>query len=68
VYVDELIVISSARRRGTGTSLMRAVEAWAVDVGAHVVKLDTRASNQEALGLYIALGYRQMGVIFAKDL
>jgi ribosomal protein S18 acetylase RimI-like enzyme len=68
VYVEELIVTSSARRRGTGTSLMRAVEAWARDAGGRVVTLDTHASNQDARGLYIALGYREMGVIFAKDL
>jgi ribosomal protein S18 acetylase RimI-like enzyme len=68
VYVDELIVASEARRRGIVTSLMRAVEAWARGAGARIVTLDTHVSNEAARGLYAALGYREFGVVIARDL
>jgi ribosomal protein S18 acetylase RimI-like enzyme len=67
-YVEELIVTSTARRRQIGSMLARAVEAWAVDVGARMMTLDTHVTNEAARGLYRSLGYREMGVILAKDL
>jgi ribosomal protein S18 acetylase RimI-like enzyme len=63
-----LTVTSASQRRGIGMSLMRAVEAWAKDVGARLVTLDTHVSNEGARRLYSALGYREIGVVFAKEL
>jgi ribosomal protein S18 acetylase RimI-like enzyme len=68
IYVEELIVTSSCRRLGVGTSLMDAVEAWAAHVGARIVALDTHVSNETARGLYDALGYRTVGMMLAKDI
>ena len=47
---------------------MRAVEAWAKDAGARIVTLDTHVTNQGARRMYSALGYREIGVVMAKDL
>jgi GNAT superfamily N-acetyltransferase len=68
VFVEELTVTSAWQRRGVGTSLMRTVEEWAKDAGARIVTLDTHVSNEGARRLYSALGYREIGVVLAKDL
>ena len=67
-YVEELIVTASAQRRGVGTSLMRAAEAWAMDSGARLVTLDTYLTNEVARALYAYLGYRELGVIVRKEI
>jgi GNAT superfamily N-acetyltransferase len=67
VYVEELVVTSSCRRLGVGTSLMAAVEAWATQVGARIVALDAHVSNEPARRLYEGLGYRAIGMMLAKD-
>jgi GNAT superfamily N-acetyltransferase len=63
-----LTVTSASQRHGIGTALMRAVEAWAKDAGARIVALDTHVTNQGARRMYSALGYREIGVVMAKDL
>jgi ribosomal protein S18 acetylase RimI-like enzyme len=68
VFVEELTVTSASQRRGVGTSLIRAVEAWAEHAGARIVTLDTHVTNEAARRLYSALGYREIGVELAKDL
>jgi ribosomal protein S18 acetylase RimI-like enzyme len=67
VYVEELIVTSALRRQGIARSLMAAIEARATEAGARMVTLDTHVSNRAARGLYRAMGYREMGLILAKD-
>lgn len=67
-YVEELIVTASAQRRGVGTSLIRAVEAWVVESGARLVTLDTHVLNEAARALYASLGYREFGVILGKEI
>jgi ribosomal protein S18 acetylase RimI-like enzyme len=68
IVVEELTVTSAWQRHGIGTSLMRAIEEWAKDAGVRLVTLDTHVSNEGARRLYSALGYREMGVVLAKDL
>jgi ribosomal protein S18 acetylase RimI-like enzyme len=68
VYVEELIVSRASQRRGVGRSLMTAVERWAIEAGARMVTLDTHVSNRAGRGLYGAMGYRDIGVILAKNL
>jgi ribosomal protein S18 acetylase RimI-like enzyme len=62
VYVEELIVTASKRRRGVGTALMRAIEAWGRNAEARMIWLDTHVTNASARGLYGAIGYREVGV------
>jgi GNAT superfamily N-acetyltransferase len=68
VYVEELIVTASHRRRGVATQLMRAVEAWERNTGAGLVWLDTHLENDGARALYATIGYREVGVELLKEL
>jgi GNAT superfamily N-acetyltransferase len=68
VYVEELVVTARRRRRGAGTALVRAVEAWARDAGAGMVWLDTHIANEAARALYTAIGYRDVGIILLREL
>jgi GNAT superfamily N-acetyltransferase len=56
--VTSVDVAPSARRRGIGTEVMRAMLGWAADQGATSTYLQVRARNAEALALYARLGYR----------
>jgi ribosomal protein S18 acetylase RimI-like enzyme len=60
-YVDDIVVVEEARRRGVGTALLRAVEALARDHGADGMALDTQADNAAALHFYREhMGYRDV--------
>jgi [ribosomal protein S18]-alanine N-acetyltransferase len=59
--LDSMAVHPSARRRGLGTSLLRAVVAWAVENGARRLSLEVRASNAPALQLYARFGFLPEG-------
>ncbi len=48
------------RGRGGGAVLVDAVERCAAELGATVVRLDTRGDLVEARGLYTKLGYRRI--------
>jgi ribosomal protein S18 acetylase RimI-like enzyme len=67
-YVEELIVTGPHRRRRIGAALMNAVETWARNAGARMVTLDTHVTNEAARALYTSMGYRQIGVILAKEI
>jgi GNAT superfamily N-acetyltransferase len=55
--VDNLVVAHSARRRGVGTRLMRAAEAWAAERRAPWIELGVYEFNQVARDFYATLGY-----------
>jgi GNAT superfamily N-acetyltransferase len=55
--VDNLVVAHAARRRGVGTRLMRAAEAWAAERRAPWIELGVYEFNREARDFYAALGY-----------
>jgi [ribosomal protein S18]-alanine N-acetyltransferase len=64
---DELHVLNiatalEARRRGVGWALMEEAATRARQAGAILATLEVRRSNQGAIALYRALGYRQVGV------
>jgi ribosomal protein S18 acetylase RimI-like enzyme len=67
-YVEDLIVTGQHRRRGIGTKLMVAIEAWAEASTARLVRLDTHVTNDAARALYGEMGYRHVGVILVKEL
>jgi GNAT superfamily N-acetyltransferase len=68
VYVEELIVTESRRRRGVGTALMQAIETWGHDSQARMIWLDTHLDNEGARALYGAMGYREVGMELMKEL
>ena len=56
------------RGRGIGTSLMRAVEAWARDRGFDTLELDVADPNGDARRLYERLGYGLVAHTLVKPL
>ncbi len=64
---DELHILNiatavEARRHGIGRALMLEAAASAKGRGAVLSTLEVRRSNLSALGLYVSLGYRQVGI------
>lgn len=55
--ITRMFVLKSHRGRGVGTLLLAALERIAADLGAGVVRLDTRSDLVEARKLYAANGY-----------
>jgi ribosomal-protein-alanine N-acetyltransferase len=54
-------VSADARRRGIGTSLLRAALAWGNSLGARQAHLEVRASNEAALCFYEGHGFAVTG-------
>ncbi|MCZ2816839.1 GNAT family N-acetyltransferase [Modestobacter sp. VKM Ac-2984] len=67
-YLGELVVAPGARRRGVGTLLVAAVEAWVRSRGLHRVTLDTGSANHWARELYARLGYAEEQVTLSRAL
>lgn len=68
-YVAEIAVAASARRRGVGTELLRAAEAWARERGCTYAVLDYNTHNDDARRFYRdRMGYRPAGEIVLKEL
>lgn len=67
LHVDWLWVHENHRKSGIGTTLMRAIESGAKEMGAHHAFLDT--VSVQAPGFYLKLGYTEHGRIknFCKD-
>lgn len=64
-YVDE-----DVRRRGVGTALVRAAEAWAREQGFHEFASDAELENLESQKAHIALGFQEVerSVLYLKRL
>jgi ribosomal protein S18 acetylase RimI-like enzyme len=60
--VAKLLVHRSARRRGLGEQLMRALEASAREAGRTLLVLDT-VTGGDAERLYARLGWQRIGVV-----
>jgi len=58
--IKRMWVDPASRGAGVGRTLLAALEAGAVQLGARTVRLDTAASLTEALGLYRSAGYREI--------
>ena len=64
VWVEEVMVAESARRRGIGRSLMSVAEDWALETGAAYVALASRRAHD----FYLALDYEESATFFKKTL
>ena len=58
--VKRMFVDPTARGLGIGKRLLLAIEAEARRLGLHTLRLETGIYQAEALGLYAALGYREI--------
>jgi ribosomal-protein-alanine N-acetyltransferase len=56
-----LAVDPVARRRGTGRALVAAAAAGAFARGARAMFLEVESTNAAASGLYVGLGFREVG-------
>jgi ribosomal-protein-alanine N-acetyltransferase len=61
-HVTTFAVLPLYRRHGVGGRLMVELMRLAVDLGARVVTLEVRLSNQPARALYHRFGFRPVGV------
>jgi len=59
--LDSMAVDPSARRRGIGSRLARALLGWAREKGGRHFSLEVRASNTAAIALYGRQGLREEG-------
>jgi ribosomal protein S18 acetylase RimI-like enzyme len=67
--VEVLVVQTAYRRRGIGTSLMRAAEAWGRDRGAEIAVLDTFVGSELSVPFYEKrMGYNRRTIRFRKRL
>ncbi len=62
IHVLNVATALEARRRGVGRALMAAAENAGRTRGARISTLEVRRSNEAAIALYRAIGYRQVGV------
>lgn len=65
-HVADLAVAGSARRRGVGSGLMAAAEAWAQEQGLARLSLNVWATNESALAFYDRLGYHAESLSLVK--
>ena len=54
----DIRVAPDVRGRGVGVSLLKAVETWALDQGAHTLKVETQDINVPACRFYARHGFR----------
>lgn len=59
MYLYDLAVAESHRRRGVATALIAALEQVAIDCGAHVVFVQADQGDAPAIALYDKLGRRE---------
>jgi ribosomal-protein-alanine N-acetyltransferase len=70
LHVLNVAVAPEARRLGVARAVLGKVEAGAREQGARVAMLEVRRSNAPAIALYLALGYREVGIrprYYAED-
>lgn len=69
-YIEGWWVDEDVRRRGHGTQLIRAAEAWARARGHREIASDADISNDISIRAHHALGYREVEriVVFRRDL
>ncbi len=60
-YVTNIAVTKSARKKGIGTALLNRVISFALDNSLSFISLEVRESNQNAISLYTALGFKEEG-------
>lgn len=68
LYVDDLSVLPTARRRGVATALLDAVAAEARRLGCSAVTLDSGHQRRDAHALYLRYGFAIVSHHFALDL
>src|SRR5213593_1871660 len=66
-FIHDVYVHESARRQGTGQSLLRAAIEWAHSRGMSQVVLWSKSGNDDAQHLFAKLGFRQTMIEMTLD-
>ena len=61
-HITNIAVREKHRRQGIGEALLIAVIELAIELGAHLITLEVRASNAEAQKLYAKYGFVRVGL------
>lgn len=61
VWVTDLVVAPEHRKRGVGTALLKAVEAWALERGSRMLFFETVAKNHPAIRMAQKFGLEFCG-------
>ena len=59
--LESIAVLPGQRRSGIGRELCRTVIRWSRDRAAETVELEVRSRSAEAIALYRAVGFRELG-------
>lgn len=59
VYIYDLAVAESHRRRGIATALIRRLQRWGREAGAYVIFVQADYGDEPAVALYTKLGRRE---------
>jgi len=60
--LENIAVSSVFRRSGVGKALLDDAVVWAIEHGAELMRLEVRAGNEAAQGLYRSFGFVRNGV------
>jgi len=60
-WVTDLVVAAGMRRRGVASGLLTAVQAWALERGAHRIVLETQSKNHPCIRMAQKSGYEFCG-------
>lgn len=67
LYIDQIGVLSSTRRSGTGSALLAAIRTLAQERGVKRIALDTWAFNEAAQAFFKAEGFEPYNVRLWQD-
>jgi len=56
-WVTDIVVASHQRRKGAGSALLTATQAWALERGVHRLMLEMQSKNQACIRLAQKFGY-----------
>jgi len=56
-WVTDIVVAPHQRRKGAGSALLMATQAWALERGVHRLMLETQSKNQACIRLAQKFGY-----------
>lgn len=67
-WVDDVVTLEAAQRRGLGRAAMQGLHRWFEDVGMLCVRLTSRLSREKAGNLYSDMGYVERGKVWRAPL
>lgn len=67
-YISDLAVLPPHRRSGLGKALLKEAEAFAIQHGAKVMRIEVLAKNHIALDVYRKAGFQDYEIALQKSL